>query len=75
MGKGNTFVLMKKEGKATTKSLMLQTFSSTMDLQHSSLTTIYSHIDSLKLASKPDLVSSHSLHEGFIYRENEMRFT
>ena len=55
MGKGNTFVLMNKEGKETMKALMLPSLSSTMDLQHFSLTTISSHIDSLKYSSKPYL--------------------
>ena len=55
MGKGNTFVLMNKEGKVTTKALMFPDLSSTIDLQYSSLTTSYSHIDSLKLSSKLDI--------------------
>ena len=58
MGKGNTFVLIKQEHKATTKSFMLLDFSSTMVLQHTDNTPHLQkdllHTNSLYFSSIPD---------------------
>ena len=85
MGKGKNFVLIKQEGKATTKSLMSIVLSSTMVFD--TLTTLHTHkkpfahkITLLGLDTRLQsngimmlfLDSPHIVHKGIFYRPRKV---